>query len=531
MNIRSLLKAHPESQATPSIAGLIPQAEASLAHPEPASVAPRGRFARFSSVSLTLVLTGLALLLTACGQDIYKIPEFNFAGRPTPPSGLQQRVLVSVTSNGSSGSLVILDGLRDLRNNVQNTITGFGISGFSGGDPTTILSFPEELRGYILSATSPYSVTAVNYGTEATSGAVSGPNGPSSQVAIAPDFARIYSAQEQSGQLLVVDQLAGGTYFLNLPNVYRVSVNRGDTVALAMTRDSNLLYRVVKLNPNSLAPPGAIDCEPNILPVYCVLPVPGTFDRPYDVVYSLDGSSAYVLNCGVECGGGANGGSGVSFIPQGALQINAIPTSLPYPAVVTNTVPIPGGVTAGLADGTNLYLSGQQLQPDGLFAGNLTLLNLTTLVPSAPISISDGLHTRMIFADEGLPSVGSTLWIGSQFCANGERAARGLNYNCLTRVVLNGTTNPPANIVPAIAANANGIQSVPYPNEDNNLLYYGSLTGICWVQNLGKVYTAFGGQVHAFNTSDGSEINNVNITVQGTALDVAYIDALTNSAN
>jgi hypothetical protein len=37
--------------------------------------------------------------------------------------------------------------------------------------------------------------------------------------------------------------------------------------------------------------------------------------------------------------------------------------------------------------------------------------------------------------------------------------------------------------------------------------------------------------VHAFNTADGSEINNSQFTVQGTALDVAFMDAATNSAN
>ena len=298
-----------------------------------------------------------------------------------------------------------------------------------------------------------------------------------------------------------------------------------------MVRNSNAMYRVVKLNPNALAPPGAIDCEPNILPVYCVLSVTGTFDRPYDVVYSLDGATAYVLNCGVECGGGGNGGSGVTFIPEGLLQINTVPTSAPpYPVVATGTVSIPGGVTAGLSDGTNLYLSGQQLQPDGLFAGRLTTLNLTTLAASAPVSISDGSHSKMLFADD------NTLWIGSQFCATGERqhqfsigaTGQAANYNCLTRYDLGAHT---AAVVPAIAINANGVPSVPYVNENNDLLYYGSLTGLCWVQNIHKVYTAYGGQVHAFNTVDGSEINNTNITVQGTALDVAYMDALTNSAN
>jgi hypothetical protein len=45
------------------------------------------------------------------------------------------------------------------------------------------------------------------------------------------------------------------------------------------------------------------------------------------------------------------------------------------------------------------------------------------------------------------------------------------------------------------------------------------------------MYTAYGGQVHAFNTADGSEINNSLITIQGTALDVAFLDAITNDAN
>ena len=72
---------------------------------------------------------------------------------------------------------------------------------------------------------------------------------------------------------------------------------------------------------------------------------------------------------------------------------------------------------------------------------------------------------------------------------------------------------------------------VPYINQNEDQYYYGSLTGICWVQGLHKMYTAYGGQVHAFKTADGSEIDNTNITVQGTALDVAYMDASTDQAN
>lgn len=490
--------------------------------PSPANLASDSSSRRFL---LAFFAAAILLGLTACAQVIYHIPQYNFAGRPTPPSQLQQRVMVSVTANGSSGSLQILDGLRDIRNNVPNTIPGFGINGYSGGYPSLILNFPEASRGYVYSNIAPYGVSIINYGTESTSGSAGSFSGPSNSLAIAPAFLRIFAAEEQSSRLLILDNQTGQEFALNLPNVYKVAVNRGDTVALAMVRNSNSLYRVIKVNAGTTAnPPGAIDCQPTLLPVYCVVPVPGNFDRPIDAIFSLDGSSAYILNCGQECGGGSNGGAGVSFIPQGSLQINLIPTSPVYPAVVTNTVATPGGATAAIPDGTNLYIAGQQLQPDGLFAGRLTSLNLITLVPSAPISISDGNHSKMLFADD------NTLWIGSQFCATGERAKQGQNYNCLTRFDLGAQTASivPANVIPGSSASG---ATVPYPNGDNNLYYYGSLTGLCWVQNYHKVYTAYGGQVHAFNTATSAEINNQFITVQGTALDVAYIDALTNSAN
>jgi len=72
---------------------------------------------------------------------------------------------------------------------------------------------------------------------------------------------------------------------------------------------------------------------------------------------------------------------------------------------------------------------------------------------------------------------------------------------------------------------------VPFPNQNHDPYYYGNLTGLCWVQNFNKIYTAYGGQVHIFKTADGSEIDNQFVAVSGTALDVAYMDALTDDAN
>ena len=500
---------------------------------------------RFSAQVLSgLLLATATLATTACANKIYYYPAYNYSGRPTPPSGILQRVMAAYTNNGSSGGLEILDGLRDIRSNVQNTITSFHISGYSAAEPIYIINYPEQTTGYVLSYTDGV-LGNVNYSREASSGAAASFGSTTPSAAAAPDGITFAGAAEQAGVLGVSSN--GVAVSLSLPNVDKVVIDQGDSVILAMVRNSNTLYRVVKLPATStpVLPPGAVDCQPILLPVFCVVPVAGTYDRPTDVKFSVDGTTAYVLNSGPENGGTT---ASVTFLQEGALNINSVPTinplspSAPSPMEtlpVANPVPIPGGVTAALSDGSYLYLSGQQLQPSGLFAGYLTVLNLTTYKAGAPISISDGTHTKMLFADD------NTLWVGSSQCANGVRAAlaatgnttQAANTNCLTMVTLNGTTAPTAQIIPAVSATATNPVTVPYPNTNQNLYYYGSLTGLCWVQNYHKVYTAYGGQIHAFYTNAtslgpaGTEINNANITIQGTVLDVAYMDAETNSAN
>ena len=576
-----------------------------------------------------LLLAAAALSLTACGNIIYREPAANYAGRPIPPSGLLQRVMAAYTVNGSQGGLEILDGLRDIRSNVQNTIPSFSIKGFSAADPITIINYPEQTTGYVLNYTDG-SMSTINYSTESSSGSAASFGADPPSVAAAPGGILFAGAAETSGVL----GLAGsyGSVDLNLPNVDKVVVNQGGTVVLAMVRNSNALYRVVKLPATTTPtyPPGYIDCEPLLLPVYCVVPVSDTnsagthsvaFDRPSNAIFSSDGNYVYVLNCGPECGGTT---AGVTMLQEGALIMTNVPTQdplcgdgAPHPACVgaapasstlsplpvANPIPVPGGVTAGVSDGSTLYLSGQQLQSTGLFAGNLSLLNLSTYTVGSPYSISDGTHTKMLFADN------NTLWIGSQHCANGVRAAnyaaggttQAANYNCLTRfttggnvpllswvanqaygpgntvtdgtnvqVVLTGGTSgksaptwnatldnattdgsvvwvnagpvTPVQIIPIVTPNNNTTQTINgvatstnlpllYPNTNLNATYYGDLTGLCWVQNYLKVFTAYGGQIHAFNTTDGSEIDNYLITIQGTVLDVAYMDAESNSAD
>ena len=483
-------------------------------------------FVRFAFAFVAIVST---LGLSSCHSAsyyYYKFPQYTYAGRPIPNSHLATRVMISFSSNGSSGALGIVDASRDIRGNVENTVSSFSVSGYSSGQPTTIFNFPVELTGYVYSSTDG-SLVKINYTSESGAGSQGNFQPGQNSIAIPPTFSRIYGALEGAGVLQIVDFLTpSGTYFLNIPNVYKVVANKGDTVALAMVRNSNTVYRIFKLNlsqypdqQSAMAATGAVDCQPQIYPVYCAVPVPGTFDRPTDVYYSLDGTTAYVVNCGPECGGTT---ASITLLQQAPLNNNVIPSSPVQPNPQIANVPVPGGATAALSDGTTLYIAGQQLQPDGLFEGFLSTMNQSTNTITGTYPIADGTHNKLLFADN------NTLWVASQNCATGERKKMGLNYNCLTRVVLGSTLSP--QIVPNVTPGNTG-STVKYPNQNQDPWYYGSLTGICWVQGYNKVYTAYGGQVHIFSTVDGSEIDNSLVTVPGTALDVAFMDATSDDAD
>jgi hypothetical protein len=171
------------------------------------------------------------------------------------------------------------------------------------------------------------------------------------------------------------------------------------------------------------------------------------------------------------------------------------------------TLKTPGGASNALVSSSTLYVVGQQrqnVQGQTLFAGNLTVVNLSNNTASSPNLISDGAPgavSRMILADD------NTLWIGMTKCTNGVRAATGEPYGCLT--MFNTSTNSVTLLEP----------------------YNGDLTGIAAVTSLHKVYVAQGGQVYIFSTKDGSTMDNQYVTVTGTAYDVAYMDALTDEDN
>jgi hypothetical protein len=468
----------------------------------------------------SLVICALAALVTAgvlagCGNNYY------FAGRVLPPSGIANRVLIAVQnpSVASKGVLQFVDAYYDIRQSYNDKIPSFSISGYSGALPSTIQNMPEEQIGAVYGS-GDGSFTLINYAKETSSGAAATLNGLSSSVFLSRNQLYAIAASQQAAWLTVVDKAGGKSYTLSLPGVYHVSMNPGGTVMMAFVQNSNYAYYPRKLtsaDSTSLAayyvanqswPAPYVDCEPKNLPGMCLAQVqdpsgtPLQFDRPVKAIFSADGSSAYILNCGPECGGSA---SSVSILPTAPMivQDGQQTGSLPTQSSMT-TIAVPGGASNALEVSNTLYVLGEQLLPDGLFTGNLTPVDLTANTAGSPISVSDsapGQRTRMILADD------NTLWLGGIRCTEGERYAKGEAYGCLT--MFNTSTNTVTLIEP----------------------FQGDLTGLAAVTGLHKLYIAEGGQVYIYSTTDGSAINNFYVTVTGTAYDVAYMDAITDGDN
>jgi hypothetical protein len=464
----------------------------------------------------------VAAALAGCGGTTY------FAGRNLPPSRLTNRVMIAIQNPSAfaKGTLQFVDAFYDRRAGFTGKPASYFISGYSGALPATIQNMPEEQAGYVYGS-GDGSFTPANYAKETSSGAVSGLNGLSSSIFITRSQSFVFAASQNSHVLTVVDRTNNGSYPLSLPGVYRVSVNPGGTMALAFVQNSNYAYYPVKLSAAQTTsysggpatwPLGAVDCEPQNAPGWCLFQAldptststnikPLVFDRPVKAVFSIDGGTAYVLNCGPECGGNT---ASVSTLPVSPMifPVGRASGTLPTNATLASTnIAIPGGASNALVDSSTMYVVGQQPQlisGQTLFAGNLTVVNLSNNTAGSPIPVSDGepgARSRLLEADN------NTLWIGMTKCNNGVRAATGLPYGCLT--MYNTSTGSVTLLEP----------------------YLGDATGIAAVTGLNKIYTAEGGQVYIYSTVDGTAIDNQYVTVTGTAFDVAYMDATTDANN
>jgi len=167
------------------------------------------------------------------------------------------------------------------------------------------------------------------------------------------------------------------------------------------------------------------------------------FDRPVWAIFNGN-TSAYIFNCGPQCGGTA---AGISTFTVG----DSAPGS---------TTPV-SAATYGLLNGTTLYVAGtppHMACGSGTAAptcGTLNILNTGSMEVTnpKPIVITDGYHDRMEMGLYG------QLFIGSHSCSN-VNISGGEVRGCLS---IFNTTNAKVVIPPQIG-DTTGIQAIPGHN-------------------------------------------------------------------
>ncbi len=165
------------------------------------------------------------------------------------------------------------------------------------------------------------------------------------------------------------------------------------------------------------------------------------FDRPVWGIFANNGT-AYVMNCGTQCGGTA---AGVSVLNLGA-------------ATPASTTPVPAA-TYALMNGSTLYVAGTP-PPSGTntcagtktaatTCGKLSVIDTSSMTVTGSATITDGYHDRMQLSQNG------QLYVGSHSCTN-INVPGGEVRGCLS--IFN--TSKPSVVIPAANGDVTGIQQI-----------------------------------------------------------------------
>jgi hypothetical protein len=218
------------------------------------------------------------------------------------------------------------------------------------------------------------------------------------------------------------------------------------------------------------------------------------FDRPVWGIFT-NSATAYVFNCGAQCGGKS---AGVSVLNLGA-------------STPASTTPVTAA-TYGLLNGSTLYVAGTA-PPNPLgtntcagantaatTCGTLSVLDTSSMAVARTAVITDGYHDRMQISQNG------QLYIGSHSCTN-ISILGGEVRGCLS--IYN--TNSPSVVIP-----------------QNN----GDVTGIQQITSRDIVYVVQNGALQIYDTDTNklqvtpgdTQNNNGQVDIVGQLYDVKLVD-------
>ena len=393
---------------------------------------------------LLLLLLPASLMWLSCG------------GAPsssTTTSGLKYRAFV--TNNVSSGSgaagVYLVDAVND--------VLGFTSPISVGNTPGMMVLTPNRAQTLVFSGNgtqfSDNQLSIINNASQAVVSHVTLP-GMTESFVVSPDSSAAYVAVPtapvvgQSPGIVEAISLSGSiTGEVDVPSVHYLSIDNSGTRILGFSDNSNA---VAVITPSNIRSGNAVTSI-------------GGFDRPVSAFFSSDDRTAYVLNCGAECGGQQASLQQVNLTDNTLVGL-AVPVCTPDKArcagsefLVSGSTMYVAGTPYSSGGGPSLLCSTGTMTTQATYCGLLTIFDLSSMsvTNSAPIVITDGYHNRMALAANG------QLFIGARTCTeiSTTTETRGCLsiYNTLPTTTV-GSVPPGGVLIPPANGDVTGIQPI-----------------------------------------------------------------------
>jgi len=420
--------------------------------------------------AVLLLGTVVPLLIIASCSSNNSVTGPNGNVTVNAPSKLQNRAFIT---NQYSGNIQIMDSQNDTTayytaTNNNTGVTGPGLTGTAvaitvSSSLTFAVLSPDGLETLVYDPLT-QTFTFITNSTEVTNGTVTMPNF-ATMALYSPDSTTVYvpvpnatvtvpntNTNATPGGVVVITTATGQiTNMYAVPQAQNVAISPDGKTLLVFAGNADTMWLI---NLTATAP--------------TAVAISG-FARPINAFFSSDSSTAYVLNCGPECGSTAG--------PPSVMRFNVASQS------ITATVAV-GGASVGVLKNTTLYVAGYPGGNTGTF--DVVDVSGMTRTTTNSVAIGDGTHTTMALSNN------AKAYIGAATCIN-------TTNGCLSIVDLGTTQAAP-----------------PGPPR-------GPVTGMQSIPNRNTMYVVEGSVLNIYDTTTG-QLQPTQLTFRGALYGVIQVD-------
>jgi hypothetical protein len=332
---------------------------------------------------------GMAILLAGCGSSSSTTTQNNPNG---PLTGLKKRVLLS---NMATSSVIIMDAQHDALSSKTMAAAGAAKMVTAGGFT-------------VVQNTGLPSIAMLNNSTESVS-ATGGLLDVPTDVAISTDGKTAWAAVRNKSAVEAFDTTTGNIKTnISVLSAARLVMSPNGSKLLVFSDDTPTTFAVVDTASFNVVTFTATG-----------------LDHPYTGIFNGSETKAFILSCGAECGGAANG-AGVMEVDFSSVTFNPPPGAQPVTLTPAAGPTAPGaitGATVGFLSGSTLFVAGT---PPGSATGTLQTVDAGSFtVNSAPGPIPNGLHQVMAMTSN------NRLYVGSSKCTVSPAPGANQVFGCL----------------------------------------------------------------------------------------------------